>query len=55
MNISIPHSWLKEYLKTSAGSEKIGELLSLCGPSVERLIQADKDWIYDIEITTNLI
>ena len=51
MNISIPHSWLKEYLKTSAGSEKIGELLSLCGPSVEKIRSVAGDAIYDIEVT----
>src|SRR3972149_7355431 len=55
MNISIPHSWLKEFLITEAGPQKIAECLSLCGPSVERVERVDRDWIYDIEVTTNRV
>ena len=55
MNISIPHSWLKEYLKTNATPQKIAECLSLCGPSVEKLTKKGDDWIYDIEVTTNRV
>jgi len=55
MNILIPHSWLKEYLKTEACPEKIADCLSLCGPSVEKIIKTKNDRIYDIEITTNRI
>ena len=37
MNIKILDSWLKEYVKTKATPEKIGELLSLSSVSVERI------------------
>ena len=53
MNIQIPDKWLREYLKTKATPEQIKEYLSLCGPSVERIIKVGKDVVYDIEVTTN--
>ena len=55
MNILIPDSWLREYLVTKATPQKIAECLSLCGPSVERVERVDRDWIYDIEVTTNRV
>jgi len=54
MNILIPYSWLKEYLKTEAKPEEIAQYLSLCSQSVEKIIPTpDGDFIYEIEITTN--
>ncbi len=55
MNILIPHSWLKDFLKTSATPEKIAECLSLCGPSIERVEKVGNDYVYDIEVTTNRV
>lgn len=55
MDLVIPHSWLKDYLKTSATPEKIAECLSLCGPSVERVTRRGKDALYFIEVTTNRV
>lgn len=55
MNIQILHSHLKEFLDTKAKPEKIAECLALCGPSVEKTIQVEKDTLYDIEITTNRV
>lgn len=55
MNILIPHSWLKEFLDTSATPEKIAETLSLCGPSVEKIAKLGNDYVYDIEVTTNRV
>lgn len=55
MNILIPDSWLREYLKTDATPAQIQKYLSLCGPSVERLIHQDNDYVYDIEVTTNRV
>lgn len=49
MNILIPDIWLREYLKTKATPSQIKEYLSLCGPSVERIVND----VYDIEITSN--
>ncbi len=53
MNILIPDSWLREYLATKATPQQIKEYLSLCGPSVERLVPDGKETVYDIEITSN--
>src|SRR5260221_1504967 len=55
MNIQILHSWLLEYLDTNATPAKIGEYLSLCGPSVEKIEKRGNDWLYDIEVTTNRV
>lgn len=55
MNILIPHKWLLEHLKTQATPEKIQELLSLCGPSVERIVKSHNQPVYDIEVTTNRV
>lgn len=53
MNIIVPHSWLKEHLKTNASSLQVKKYLSLCGQSVEKVIKNQDDYLYDIEITTN--
>lgn len=53
MNILIPDSWLREFLKTKATPAQIKEYLSLCGPSVERVKKVEGDMVYDMEITTN--
>ena len=53
MNILIPDSWLRKFLKTKATPQQIKEYLSLCGPSVERIHEESGDVIYDVEITTN--
>jgi len=55
MNITIPHSWLTEYLKTDALPQKIADCLSLCGPSVEKLTKTKDDYLYEIEVTTNRV
>ena len=55
MNILIPHKWLLEHLDTEVKPEKIQELLSLSGPSVERIYDRDGDQVYDIEVTTNRV
>ncbi len=53
MNILIPDSWLKKFLKTDATPAQIKEYLSLCGPSVERIYEESGEPVYDMEITTN--
>ena len=53
MNIKILDSWLKDFVKTKATPQKIGELLSLSSVSVERVEKYNDDFTYDIEITTN--
>ncbi len=53
MNILVPDSWLREYVKTDATPETIAEKLSLCSLSVEKLHKRGEDTIYEIEITPN--
>lgn len=53
MNILIPISWLKEFLKTEASAEKIAETLSLCSQSVEKIHKIGKEDVLEIEITVN--
>lgn len=53
MNIKILDSWLRDYVKTKAAPQKIGELLSLSSVSVERIEKLGDDFVYDIEVTTN--
>lgn len=53
MNILVPDSWLRKFLKTKASPKQIAQYLSLCSQSVEKVSIHDKDSIYEIEITTN--
>ncbi|PIR59331.1 MAG: hypothetical protein COU69_01045 [Candidatus Pacebacteria bacterium CG10_big_fil_rev_8_21_14_0_10_56_10] len=55
MNILLPHHWLLEHLETDAQPPQIAELLSLSGPSVERVQERDGEAVYDIEVTTNRV
>lgn len=53
MNILVPDSWLRDFIKTKANIKQIAEYLSLCSQSVERNIPSKNDSIYEIEITSN--
>lgn len=53
MNILVPYSWIKEFLKTEATPGEISRYLSLCSQSVEKTTKVGNDYIYEIEITTN--
>ena len=53
MNISIPYSWLKEYIKTNAKVEDIARELSLHSFSVEKIEKIGGDEILEIEVTPN--
>ncbi len=55
MNILIPHSWLKEHLITDANPEEIQRLVSLSGPSIERIYERAGESVYDVEVTTNRV
>jgi len=55
MNILIPDSWLREYLKTDATPKQLKDCLSLCGPSIERINTVNGDIVYDVEVTTNRV
>lgn len=53
MNILIPISWLRDYLKTDVSAKTIREQLSLSGPSIEREEKHVQDTIFDVEVTSN--
>jgi len=53
MNINVPVSWLKEYLKTDVAAKTLAKNLTLSGPSVEKIMRQGDDYIFDIEVTTN--
>lgn len=53
MNILVPDSWLREYVRTDATPKQIKEYLSVCGPSVERIDTIKGEVVYDVEITGN--
>ena len=55
MNLKILDSWLREYLKTEVLPKRLQELLSLSGPSIERVVPQGEDFVYEIEITNNRI
>lgn len=55
MNIKITHNWLLDYLETDASPFEIQEYLSLRGPSVEKVVKKNDDYVYEIEITSNRI
>jgi len=55
MNIKITYNWLLEYLDTDADPYEIQKYLSLCGPGVERMEKVGKDYVFDIEITSNRV
>jgi phenylalanyl-tRNA synthetase beta chain len=53
MNIKISDNWLRCFLKTDVKPKELGRLLSYYGPSVEYVNKVGKDFVYDIEVTTN--
>ena len=55
MIITIPDSWLREYLDTNASYREIAEFLTLSGPTVEDVDRRNDDVIYTIELTPNRI
>lgn len=55
MNIIIPDSWLRDFLKTDAKPVQIAQVLSLCATSVDRVEKLKDDYLYHIEITTNRV
>ncbi len=53
MNFLAPYSWLADYCKTRLTPQELAARISLSGPSVERLLNEEDEWIFDIETTTN--
>ncbi len=55
MNILIPHNWLLEHLETAVSPAELQKIVSLSGPSIERIYDREGDQVYDIEVTTNRV
>lgn len=53
MNIQVPVSWLREFLKTDTAAKTIANWLTACGPSVEHIEKHGQDYIFDVEVTAN--
>lgn len=53
MNVSIPYSWIKEYIKTNANAEDVARVLSLHAFSVEKITKVNGDDLFEIEVTPN--
>lgn len=54
MNILIPDSWLREFVKTDAIPKQVAEALSLCSLSVNKVEKlTDGDSLYHIEVPPN--
>ena len=53
MNILIPHSWLKDYVKTDLTGRELAKKLSLHALNVEKTTEIKGDEIWEIEVTAN--
>jgi phenylalanyl-tRNA synthetase beta chain len=53
MNILVSYNWLKDYVEIKDSPKELARKLSLCGPSIERIIKEKDDYIFDTEVTTN--
>ena len=53
MNIKIPLSWIREYVKTDITAKTLANALSLSGPSVEKIEKRGNELIFELEVTTN--
>jgi len=55
MDIKILDSHLRDYLDTKASATEIAKYVSLCGPTFDRTHKLNKDYLYEIEVTTNRV
>lgn len=55
MNIVIPDTWLRDYLRSDVKPKELSGCLSLSGPSVEKVEKVGSEHLYSIEVTTNRI
>lgn len=53
MNILVPYSWIKDFLKTDVEPEKVFRLTTACGPTIEGFERKGDDYILNIEVTIN--
>jgi phenylalanyl-tRNA synthetase beta chain len=55
MNIKITDKALRQFLDTSASPQEIAEKISLCGPTIDRIVKNKSEYVYEIEVITNRI
>src|SRR5476649_2591639 len=55
MDVKIVDSWLREHLETKAKPNDIAKALSLTSASVEKIEELTNDYLYHVEVTTNLV
>src|SRR3972149_7969323 len=53
MNIKVPVSWIRDYLKTDVAAKTLANILSASGPSVEKIKKVKEDYVFEIEVTSN--
>ena len=53
MNIKIPVSWIRDYLKTDVAAKTLANVLSASGPSIEKIEKVKEDYVFDVEVTSN--
>ncbi|MBI4272821.1 phenylalanine--tRNA ligase subunit beta [Candidatus Uhrbacteria bacterium] len=53
MNLSVPYSWLKEYVRLSVSAKEVARRMSLAGCTIDRIRVHEGETIFDVEITTN--
>ena len=53
MNIKFPVSWLRDYLSADVATKTLTEKLSLSGPSVEKIEKRGREFVLDVEVTSN--
>ena len=53
MNVLIPYSWIKDYIKTNADAKEAARILSLHCFSVERINKVNGDDVFEVEVTPN--
>jgi phenylalanyl-tRNA synthetase beta chain len=53
MNVLIPYSWIKDYIKTNAGAEDAARVLSLHCFSVEKITKVNGEEVLEVEVTPN--
>ena len=53
MNITIPYSWLQDYINIDMSVKKVAKYLSLHSFNVEAINHVNGDHVFEIEVTPN--
>ncbi|MBI5144068.1 MAG: phenylalanine--tRNA ligase subunit beta, partial [Candidatus Omnitrophica bacterium] len=49
----ISYNWIKDYVDLKMAPEKLAELLTMSGLSVESLEKRKDDYLFEVEVTSN--